>query len=217
MWPNCKKWTYMKSRQVRDAKPPARCTPLLSNRREVKQTLAQLFNWNAISDSLPHTAMPYSPIFQGFIRTTASAATLFLTMSLRGPPFISSHITLRARRPSLLSISTRHQALGSRCFYVSPNIRSQLGVVRSVAPSRTTEVDWKERQGVGFRRRSIALPFWHQQSSNYGRFAYQDVSSDDSDVESGSSQQQLVSIMKLPFFIGQGLYFPSILYQVNVW
>lgn len=86
----------------------------------------------------------------------------------------------------------RHQALGLRSFYVPTKIRSQLGVVGSVAPCRATEVDWRERQGVRLRRRSIALPFWHQQSSNYGRFAYQDVSSDDSDVE---SQQQLVSIM----------------------
>ncbi|KAF7819932.1 DExH-box ATP-dependent RNA helicase DExH3 [Senna tora] len=137
--------------------------------------------------------MPYSAIFHGFHRATSSAATLFLTMSLRGSPFVSSHVTLRARRPSssLLSTSLRRQPLGSRSFHVRPKIRSQLGVVCSVAPSRITEVDSNERKGVGFRRKSIGLPFWHQQSSNYGRFAYQDESSDESDVELGSSQQQL--------------------------
>ncbi|KAI6683460.1 hypothetical protein NL676_029373 [Syzygium grande] len=46
---------------------------------------------------------------------------------------------------------------------------------------------------VGRRRRgsaAVAPPFRHPQSSSYGRFAYQDVSSDESDLEVGSSQQQ---------------------------
>ncbi|XP_030455416.2 DExH-box ATP-dependent RNA helicase DExH3 [Syzygium oleosum] len=46
---------------------------------------------------------------------------------------------------------------------------------------------------VGRRRRgsaAVAPPFRHRQSSSYGRFAYQDVSSDESDLEVGSSQQQ---------------------------
>ncbi|KAH1049697.1 hypothetical protein GYH30_020286 [Glycine max] len=37
------------------------------------------------------------------------------------------------------------------------------------------------------RQRTLKLPFWHQRSSTYGRFAYQDVSSDESDVEFASS------------------------------
>ncbi|XP_047162066.1 DExH-box ATP-dependent RNA helicase DExH3 [Vigna umbellata] len=36
------------------------------------------------------------------------------------------------------------------------------------------------------RQGTVTLPFWHQRSSSYGRFAYQDVSSDDSDVEFAS-------------------------------
>ncbi|KAK7398828.1 hypothetical protein VNO78_10001 [Psophocarpus tetragonolobus] len=34
---------------------------------------------------------------------------------------------------------------------------------------------------------AVTLPFWHHRISSYGRFAYQDVSSDDSDVEFASS------------------------------
>ncbi|KAK4280739.1 hypothetical protein QN277_012320 [Acacia crassicarpa] len=129
--------------------------------------------------------MRYSASFQGFIiRTTTSAST---TMSLRGPLFLLPH---RARRLSLLSISLRHPSLGLRNFHAHSKIRSHIGDMGLVAPSRTTEVDWKERHVVGFRRRNIALLFWHQQSSSYGRFAYQDVSSDDSDLESGAPQQQ---------------------------
>ncbi|KAL2342375.1 hypothetical protein Fmac_003660 [Flemingia macrophylla] len=42
------------------------------------------------------------------------------------------------------------------------------------------------------RHRTIALPFWHQRTSGYGRFAYQDVSSDDSDVEFAPSHNHQV-------------------------
>ncbi|XP_020220553.1 DExH-box ATP-dependent RNA helicase DExH3 [Cajanus cajan] len=42
------------------------------------------------------------------------------------------------------------------------------------------------------RHRTVTLPFWHQRSSGYGRFAYQDVSSDDSDVELAPSHNQQV-------------------------
>ncbi|XP_057415627.1 DExH-box ATP-dependent RNA helicase DExH3 [Lotus japonicus] len=47
------------------------------------------------------------------------------------------------------------------------------------------------RTAASLRRSTVALPFWHQQSSTYGRFAYQDESSDeDSDVELAPSQQK---------------------------
>ncbi|QCD85412.1 ATP-dependent RNA helicase DHX36 [Vigna unguiculata] len=36
------------------------------------------------------------------------------------------------------------------------------------------------------RQGTVALPFWHQRNSSYGRFAYQDASSDESDVEFAS-------------------------------
>ncbi|KAI4347227.1 hypothetical protein L6164_008057 [Bauhinia variegata] len=111
--------------------------------------------------------MSCSSIFQGSTRTV---------MSRRGLIFLSSLKTHRALRPSLLFISMRNQAIGFRSFYYSP--------------PKTVEVDREERQGTGFRQKTIALPFWHQQSSNYGRLAYRDVSSDESDVEFGSSQSQ---------------------------
>jgi hypothetical protein len=53
------------------------------------------------------------------------------------------------------------------------------------------------------RQRRVARPLWDQQSSSYGRFAYQDVSSDESDRELGPAQQQSVSF-KLPHFVEFG-------------
>lgn len=47
------------------------------------------------------------------------------------------------------------------------------------------------------------MPFWNQQSSGYGRFAYQDVSSDESDSELGPAQQKSVSF-KLPILCNLG-------------
>ncbi|WVZ22928.1 hypothetical protein V8G54_001472 [Vigna mungo] len=51
------------------------------------------------------------------------------------------------------------------------------------------------------RQGTVTLPFWHQRSSSYGRFAYQDVSSDDSDVEFASHpshSQQVVRHFPFP-------------------
>jgi len=40
------------------------------------------------------------------------------------------------------------------------------------------------------RHRTFALPLFHQQTSTYGRFAFEDVSSDESDLEFASSRPQ---------------------------
>lgn len=67
----------------------------------------------------------------------------------------------------------------------------------SSSSSRTAEVDWRQKQRQRLRQRSVDnMPFWnHQQNLNYGKYAYQDVSSsDDSDMEFGPSRNQMVSL-----------------------
>lgn len=57
------------------------------------------------------------------------------------------------------------------------------------------------RYDTPLRYRTFALPLFHQQSSTYGRFAFHDVSSDESDLEfapphsQSRPQQQLVSTL----------------------
>ncbi|KAJ7970316.1 putative ATP-dependent RNA helicase [Quillaja saponaria] len=133
--------------------------------------------------------MPSAAIFQGYFRTTATTSSPFLTMSVKNS-IVLSHKTRVNLKPCLLYRSMRNQSIGLRKLYVPPYSK-RVGVVYLAASSRSVDVDWKVGQGVGFRHRSVSFPFWHQQSSNYGRFAYQDVTSDDSDHEFGSSQQQM--------------------------
>nr|XP_025690940.1 DExH-box ATP-dependent RNA helicase DExH3 isoform X2 [Arachis hypogaea] len=100
---------------------------------------------------------------------------------------------LRPLRPSLPS-ATSH-LIGLRAFHLRPTIASHLRLHPcSAAPTGAVELEWNDRQR--FKQRTVALPFWRQRNSNYGRFAYQDFSSDDeSDVELASprspAQQQM--------------------------
>ena len=68
--------------------------------------------------------------------------------------------------------------------------------IRCTSQSKWIEVAFREKQQDhvrGFKQRNLAFPFLqHQSCSNYGRFAYDDVSSDDSDVEFGSPHGQMV-------------------------
>ena len=117
--------------------------------------------------------MPYSAIFHGYFRTTT---TPFLAISLRPTSYFRAPNTLK---PSLLPLFSRNRPPGFGNSHVRPYSRhrvtcSALDVVRNG------------------RQRRVATSFWYQQSSGYGRYAYQDVSSDESDRDSGSTQQQLV-------------------------
>ncbi|GLT60383.1 hypothetical protein SLA2020_331510 [Shorea laevis] len=118
----------------------------------------------------------YSAIFQGFFRTTA--------MSLRPtslPFHKSSKIIIR---PSLIPFISRTQAPAFlRSLHFKPLlVRCGVdGLTCSGAASRTLGFDW----------RTVSLPHLLQQSSSYGRFAYDDMSSDDSDRELGSPQSQM--------------------------
>ncbi|KAK9996531.1 hypothetical protein SO802_021217 [Lithocarpus litseifolius] len=116
--------------------------------------------------------MPYSAIFHGYIRTTT---TPFLAISLRPTSYFRAPNTLK---PSLLPFFSRNRHPGFGNSHVRPFSRhrvtcSALEVVRNG------------------RQRRVATSFWYQQSSGYGRYAYQDVSSDESDRDSGPTQQQL--------------------------
>ena len=117
--------------------------------------------------------MPYSAIFHGYIRTTTVP---FLAISLRPTSYFRAPNTLK---PSLLPFFSRNRHPRFGNSHVRPYSRhrvtcSALDVVRNG------------------RQRRVATSFWYQQSSGYGRYAYQDVSSDESDRDSGSTQQQLV-------------------------
>ena len=132
--------------------------------------------------------MPYSAIFQGYIRTTT---TPFLAMSLRPITTTTTTTTYHIRapktlKPSLLAFFNRKRPPGFGNSHVRPYTRPRVTCL-------AVHVDRNGRERV--RQRSVARPFWYQQSSNYGRFAYQDVSSDESDRDSGSSQQQLVCVL----------------------
>jgi hypothetical protein len=129
------------------------------------------------------STMPYSAIFQGYIRTTT---TPLLSMSLR-PTATTYFRAPKSLRPSLLPFFTRNRPPRFGNSHVRPYSRPRV-------TCSAVEVDRRVRQ------RRVAMPFWNQQSSGYGRFAYQDVSSDESDSELGPAQQQSVSF-RLPHFV----------------
>jgi ATP-dependent RNA helicase DHX36 len=130
--------------------------------------------------------MPYSAIFQGYIRITT---TPLLSMSLR--PTATTYFRVpKSLRPSLLPFFTRNRPPLLRNSHVRPYSRARV-------TCSAVEVDRRVRQ------RRVARPLWDQQSSSYGRFAYQDVSSDESDRELGPAQQQSVSF-RLPHFVEFG-------------
>lgn len=135
--------------------------------------------------------MPYSTFFNAYIRTSMSV------------------VSLRPTSPSPFSIaSTRFRRLFHRNLPMGfVNLQCRPGSVpgvRCMTQSKWVEVSFREKQQDqlrGFRQKNIGFPFLqHQPCSNYGRFAYDDVSSDDSDVEFGSPPGQMVCLFVLFFF-----------------
>lgn len=133
--------------------------------------------------------MPFSFIF---IRSGTT-----MTMALR-PTSLNFYRAPKALlKPSPLSLLVvKNQAVAFRLlhhyhyhlpFHLSR--RRHAVVTCSGAVTRTRRLDWK----------AVSYPFLEQQTSNYGRYAYQDESSDDSDREFGSTQQQMVSFDGYPF------------------
>ena len=138
--------------------------------------------------------MPYSSsFFNSYFRRTSMSISFKPTspfpFSTRFTPWTPRLFT--RRNISMGFVNLHH----SRPASVS-------GVVRcSTTQSKWVEVSLKEKQQdhvKGFKQRNIAFPFGqHQSSYNYGRFACDDVSSDESDVEFGSPQAQRVCFFSL--------------------
>ncbi|KAG6672948.1 hypothetical protein I3842_16G084700 [Carya illinoinensis] len=119
--------------------------------------------------------MPYSAIFRTYFRTNMTSSSLIMSLRPTTTVHVRVHKTLK---PSLLTALTRHRPPGIRNSHVRPYSRPRL-ICSAVQVDRRV------------RHRSLPIPFWDQQSSSYGRFAYEDASSDESDRELGSSQRQL--------------------------
>lgn len=143
--------------------------------------------------------MPCSALFQGYIRTMSLGPTT--TNSLA---FLKTQNKIMPFKPSfLLGFVLRQRSHSNRsigfCNVYGPPRHLGCRDFMCLASSGAVEVDGRQRQ----RSAAATLPFWQQQQSlNYGRYAYQDVSSsEDSDNEFGSSRQQMVSFW-LPIFLG---------------
>ena len=95
-----------------------------------------------------------------------------------------------------------------RCTLLRPSFPSisatpfRRAAIRLRSSSTTLQVVKVTRPRTVARQGTVTVPFWHQRSSSYGRFAYQDESSDDSDVEFASSpshsQQVVRSSLSIP-------------------
>ncbi|XVF12264.1 hypothetical protein REPUB_Repub08aG0100600 [Reevesia pubescens] len=116
----------------------------------------------------------YSAIFQGYLRTS--------TMSLRPTSLQLYNTPKTLLKPSFFSFLPRtHSPASSRRLHLRHAILICSRSGPAAASSRTLSLDSK----------NIALPYLQQQTSNYGRYAYRDVSSDDSDHEFGSPHSQM--------------------------
>ncbi|XVE58736.1 hypothetical protein DITRI_Ditri04bG0193000 [Diplodiscus trichospermus] len=116
-----------------------------------------------------------SAIFQGYFRITA--------MSLRPTSLQLNRTPKTILKPSFSSFVSRTQTPGCfRRLHLRYGLVTCSGSGSAAASSRTLALDC----------RNVALPYFQQQqSSNYGRYAYQDVSSDDSDHEFGSPRSEM--------------------------
>ncbi|KAK2647975.1 hypothetical protein Ddye_015464 [Dipteronia dyeriana] len=128
--------------------------------------------------------MPGSSIF---IRTTS------MTMSLR-PTSLHSYVSPKTLlKPTLLSFSflvfkNKTLAFRSLHHFQFPHLPSRLRRHAAVTCSRAAA------KTLGLDLRTVSVPYLQQQrqqNSNYGRFAYKDESSDDSDRELDSRQEQV--------------------------
>ncbi|XP_022134969.1 DExH-box ATP-dependent RNA helicase DExH3 [Momordica charantia] len=130
-------------------------------------------------------AMPYSIFFRGYFRAPVS-------ISLRPTSPFPFYTPSSVFRPWVRRLFfSRKLSMGLLNLHHHPG---PVSGVRCMSQSKWVEVASREKQHDvrGSRQRNVALPFWqHQPTSNYGRFAYEDVSSDDSDIEFGSPPGQM--------------------------
>ncbi|XP_010279410.1 PREDICTED: DExH-box ATP-dependent RNA helicase DExH3 [Nelumbo nucifera] len=138
--------------------------------------------------------MPYSAFLRGCLRNG-----LRLTMSLRPTAL---HFTIRSypRKPTTfrttLFAAMKHRALAYGTVCVPQRLSSV--ITCSISPvvfTGSLDFDWREDQGIVLNPRSTPFPYFQtqqlQQNMQYGRYAYDDYSEDDSDqdVQSTSSQK----------------------------
>ncbi|CAI0400616.1 unnamed protein product [Linum tenue] len=130
----------------------------------------------------------YSAIFQGCVKPTTVIVSLRPTCSAVALPLRcrrSAHRVVASLKPSFPC--RQFMALSSSSVYVPPHLR-QLGNGRCLSGgdvyssrgfrgSSPLILDWKV----------AAIPNFYPRSLNYGRYAYQDESSDESEPETGSS------------------------------
>lgn len=126
------------------------------------------------------------------------------TMSLRP----SIPIRANAKKPTFsIKSSLQHFSamrssslvIGSSVYVLPPRRLRSAAAASSGASSTSLEFDWQENRCLHSKQRNGALPYWmQQQNSQYSRFAYDDLSEEDSDREMGSSQQ-LVSLQYAHF------------------
>lgn len=86
--------------------------------------------------------------------------------------------------------------IGSSVYVLPPRRLRSAAAASSGASSTSLEFDWQENRCLHSKQRNGALPYWmQQQNSQYSRFAYDDLSEEDSDREMGSSQQLCASTL----------------------
>lgn len=128
--------------------------------------------------------MPYSGLLRGFLRT----------MSLRPSPlkpFFSQN-----PKPQFSFVASKPLSLrrggGGRATFGIPLRRSLVIAASSPTTTRSLDSDRGESLGPVFSPRPPVLPFSRQQSLQYGRYAYDDYSEDESDGDAASASLQKV-------------------------
>ncbi|KAJ4960848.1 hypothetical protein NE237_020758 [Protea cynaroides] len=134
--------------------------------------------------------MPYSAFLRGYLRIGP-----YLTMSLR-PTALQLSFRSYPRSPKTFkttrvfgAMKDRAQAYSTVC--APPRLRS---VITSAASSGVStcslDFDWRDNQGLVYSPRGSSYPYLlSQQNFQYGRYAYDDYSDDDSEREIESSSQ----------------------------
>ncbi|KAK6925316.1 hypothetical protein RJ641_009642 [Dillenia turbinata] len=111
---------------------------------------------------------------------------------LRAP---SLRFRFRSFPPLFRPIKT-HSFASSPSFFIPLSLRLGFGAPVTCSATRPVEFDWRDNQRTLSRRKTVPFPFWNQQQSSwYGRYAYDEVSDDDSDKDVGSSQQMGASTL----------------------
>ncbi|XP_043694999.1 DExH-box ATP-dependent RNA helicase DExH5, mitochondrial-like [Telopea speciosissima] len=139
--------------------------------------------------------MPYSAFLRGYLRTGP-----YLTMSLRPTALQFQSRSNSRRSPETFKTTAtvfgamKDRAVAFGSVYVPPRLRSVItSSANSGVSTRSLDFDWRDNQGLVYSPRGRSYPSLQpqqqQQSFQYGRYAYDDYSDDDSERETESSSQ----------------------------